>query len=262
MGEKQGRGSKMRTGQRYSKVVKFGLRWWSWRQRLVDTREVTPRSWRRCRDHARTPVRTRTPTRPRVLLASRAPAAAVPASRRPSRPRAAARPPGLPARAQLRPAPPVCPPPGPVPPPSRRGQDSGGEMRPRGRITRRTGVCARVGLPGPVPRLRSLSPRVGAPLCPAPPAAAGPPRGEGRGWPGPSCGRAQRAAAAAGDHPSPSRPGLEAAQCRPGTRLRGAGGGLGQFKAAQALANTWAAHPAPPCLSVLGASVSPSLRPA
>lgn len=250
----------MRTGQRYSKVVKFGLRWWSWRQRLVDTREVTPRSRRRCRDHARTPIRTRTPTRPRALLASRAPAAAVPASRRPSRPRAAARPPGLPARARLRPAPRV-PAPRPVPPPSRRGQDSGGEMRPRGRIPRRTGVCARVGLPGLVPRLRSPSPRVGAPLsCPARRSPAA--EGEGRGWPGPSFARAQRAAAAAGDHPSPSRPGLEAAQCRPGARLRGAGGGLGQFKAAQALANTWAAHPAPPCLSVLGASVSPSLRPA
>lgn len=49
-GEKQGRGSTMKTGQRRGdrdtqKSVKFGLRWWSWKQQLVETREVAPWSW-------------------------------------------------------------------------------------------------------------------------------------------------------------------------------------------------------------------------
>lgn len=78
----------MRSGQRRGdrdtqKSLKFGLRWWSWRQRQVETREVAPWDWGCGGDYAQTPIRTRTPTRLWVLLASRAQAVAVPASRRP-----------------------------------------------------------------------------------------------------------------------------------------------------------------------------------
>lgn len=110
------------------------------------------------KDHARTPNRPRTPIRPPVLLASRAPAAAVPASRCPCVLRAP--PPGLRASA-VAPPPPVSPAPGarprPLPPV---GWAAVGRWGREDTITpgRQAGVCARMGVPALVP----------APLLPEP----------------------------------------------------------------------------------------------
>lgn len=184
---------------RHSKSGKFGHSWWSWRQRPVQTSEVAPRGWGWGGDHALTLNRTRTPTPPGGLLASRAPAAAVPASRRPC---------------VLRAPPPGCRALGESPAPE-------GEPRPlrprpapcgRSKLGRRRGACEeRAIAPGPQVCERacvrgwgwSVSPcpldlavpssppgRVPSPLS-APArcswAAAGGRRG--RGWPGTSPGR-------------------------------------------------------------------------
>lgn len=193
----------MRTRPRHSKVCKV----WAEMVELEAAAGPDPRGHAPelevVKDHPRTPNRTQTPIRPPTLLASRAPAAAVPASRCPSVLRAP--PPGLRASAVAPPRPLGEPRPQSLaPPPAARGLDGSGEMGPRRRNhTWAAGVCAGApGGPSPCPR---GSPPESPPLSPA--AAGG---REGAGLPGPSFERAQRAGAAAaaaeGDHPSPSGP--------------------------------------------------------
>lgn len=240
----------MRTGQRRGdrntqKSVKFGLRWWSWRQQLVETREVAPRGWRRGGDYARTSIRTRTPTRTRVLLASRAPAAASlrpaacasSARRRPaSRPSAVA-PPRL---APCGLAPPLRP--GPAPGRLRAGPRLSGVRREGHNRTWTAGVCARGGVrPGPLappPRSRGPYP------CPAPTAAARPLRRAGGG----GVGRGPAPGGRGGRSPLPQaargwkRPSAGLVHCV--VTAAGRGGGLGQCDAALAVAKSWAPFPA------------------
>lgn len=137
----------------------------------------------------------------RVLLASRAPTAAVPASRRPCALRR--RPPDQPSAV----APPRPAPSGQAPPPvacGRANVEGDGKGHDR---TWTAGVCARVGVSGLAP---SSSPWDSVPLLLSSPArcrraaegAGG--GGAGRG-PAPG-GRASAVLVTAGGHPSPSRP--------------------------------------------------------
>lgn len=190
------------------------------------------------KDHARTPNRTRTPIRPPVLLASRAPAAAVPASRCPCVLRAP--PPGLRASAVAPPRPSCAPP--PAPPPAARGRGSGGEMGPEDAITPGRQVYARAwGYQSLSSRLSSPSPGVpprSRPSCCSRAAAGG-----GTGSAPAPLGRKGRARRWREITPPPAGRRLEAAQRRPGTRWRdrrGANRELGQLKAAQAAAKAWA----------------------
>lgn len=97
-GVKDGEGTETR-GTRHSNYEKFGLRRWSWRQRLLENGEVAaPRDWGWVGWGTTLEPRSGLEPRPnltQVLPASRAPAAAVPASRRPCVLRAP--PPGRPA---------------------------------------------------------------------------------------------------------------------------------------------------------------------
>lgn len=225
----------MRTGQRRGdrntqKSVKFGLRWWSWRQQLVETREVAPRGWRWGGDYAGTSIRTRTPTRTRVLLASRAPAAASlrPAARASSARRRPASRPSAVAPPRLAPyglSPPFRSGPAPQSPRGRAAVERGVRREGHNR-TWTAGARARGGV-RPCP-LASPPRGRGPRRCPAPTAAAGPRRRAGGG----GAGRGPAPGGRGGRSPLPQaargwkRPSAGLVHC--GVTAAGRGGGLGQ----------------------------------
>lgn len=221
----------MRTGQRRGdrntqKSVKFGLRWWSWRQQLVETREVAPRGWRWGGDYARTSIRTRTPTRTRVLLASRAPAAASlrPAARASSARRRPASRPSAVAPPRLAPyglSPPFRTGPAPQSPKGRAAVERGVRREGHNR-TWTAGVCARGGV-RPCPLASPPLPEAEAPTAVLPRRLQ---LGRGGGREGAGLAGAQLQEGAAGGHPSPRRPSAGLVHC--GVTAAGRGGGLGQ----------------------------------